>query len=182
MKKYLIISLLAFQIGLMGCAQINSSEKAIEYAKDTTVIETPKLEPLGYVNDFEELHSQVQVQQLDSLIINFEKRKGVQIAIVTLDSNYTDLDNFDDYCLKLANTWGVGQKGLDNGVLIGISKSLRKMRIQNGNGIEKILNDEATSKIIQGYFIPKFKQGKYFEGTFDGLQVLISSLENNMDK
>jgi uncharacterized protein len=134
---------------------------------------------IGFVNDFENIFTDKQEQVLDSLIKNFEKETKIQIAIVTLDSSYTNKSDFDNYTLKLANNWGVGQKDKDNGLLIGISSSLRKMRIQNGYGIKKILSDQETQVLIDSLFIPNFKQDKYFDGTKKGVTGIINTLERN---
>jgi uncharacterized protein len=80
--------------------------------------------------------------------------------------------------LYISNTWGVGVKGKDNGILIGISNGYRRMRIQNGYGIEKIISDEETKEIIDKYFIPYFKNGDYYSGTLTGLTRLIALLNS----
>ncbi|HIP36838.1 MAG TPA: TPM domain-containing protein [Crocinitomix sp.] len=135
--------------------------------------------PIGFVNDFENIFTDKQEHILDSLVKNFEKQTTIQIAIVTLDSSYTNKSEFDNYTFKLANNWGVGQKDKNNGVLIGISSSLRKMRIQNGYGIEIILTDEESKEIIDNQFIPYFKENEYFKGTKVGLLKLFEKLTSN---
>jgi len=67
-------------------------------------------------------------------------------------------------------------------VTIGICRGYRKMRIQNGDGIEKILTDRETKEIIDTAFIPSFKDGKYFEGTLIGVKTLIATLGKNAEK
>lgn len=134
--------------------------------------------PIGFVNDFENIFTDKQEQVLDSLVKNFEKETTIQVAIVTLDSSYTNKSEFDNYTFKLANNWGVGQKDKDNGILIGISSSLRKMRIQNGYGIKKILSDQETKLLIDSLFIPDFKQNNYYDGTKMGIIGLINKLSH----
>jgi len=85
--------------------------------------------------------------------------------------------SIDDYSLDLANYWGAGQKGKSNGILIAFGKGIRKIRIQNGYGIEKRLTDEETKKIIDLYMIPKFKDDKYYEGLKDGLSAIFQELK-----
>ena len=96
---------------------------------------------------------------------------------MTLDSNYTNKIEFDNYTLGLYNYWDVGKKDKKNGILIGISKSLRKIRIQNGYGIEKILSDSETKVIVDKSFIPNFKKDLFFEGTFEGVLKLMEKVE-----
>lgn len=134
-------------------------------------------EPVGYVNDFENIYNDKEEEVLDSLIMNFEKRTTIQIAVITFDTTMTAKDSLDILTLRFGNVWGVGQKGKDNGVTIGISKGHRRMRIQNGYGIEKVLTDDETKQLIDKVFIPSFRDAKYFEGTFNGLLALMNILE-----
>ena len=71
----------------------------------------------------------------------------------------------------------VGKKVENNGILIGIRKSLRKIRISNGNGIEKKITDGETKKIIDSIIIPEFKKGKYFDGTLQGMLAMIGKIK-----
>jgi uncharacterized protein len=140
--------------------------------KDTSI---PK--PVGNVNDFEKIYSPEETETLDSLIVDFKKRTTIQIAIITIDTNMVAGKDFDKWTLKVMNTWGVGQKEKKNGILIGISKGYRRIRIQNGPGIVKILSNQETKEIIDKDFIPSFKETKYFEGTLNGLKALMEKLE-----
>ncbi|QNA46019.1 TPM domain-containing protein [Lacibacter sediminis] len=136
--------------------------------------------PSGYVNDFENLFSENEESILDSLIAAFEAATTIEIALVTLDSSATARDNFDDLTLQIANRWGVGKKAENNGILIGISKGHRRIRIQNGYGIEKILSDEETKKIIEEYFIPEFKASNFYQGTLKGLNEMMRVLKDKI--
>ena len=133
--------------------------------------------PTGYVNDYEKIFSENQEITLDSLIQAIEKQTTIEIAIVTLDSSHTTAEAFDDLTLKIAQQWGIGKKDKDNGILIGLSSSLRKIRIRNGYGIEKVLSNEETKKIMDIYIIPQFKKGNYFEGTRQGILALMDKLK-----
>jgi len=133
--------------------------------------------PVGYVNDFEGLFTDSQKVYLDSLIAGFDRQTTIQIAVVTIDSNLTRTTNFDNFTLKMMNAWGVGQKGKNNGILIGISGAYHKIRIQNGYGIEKILSNIETKNIIDTEFIPYFRKSEYFKGTLNGLRALMERLQ-----
>ena len=133
--------------------------------------------PYDYVNDFESLFSESEKQTLDSLLQDFEKRTSIQIAVLTIDTSMTTKDSLEAFTLKIGNSWGVGQKDKNNGVVIGISQTYRKMSIQNGYGIEKILSDTETKEIIDTAFIPSFRDADYFKGTLTGLKSLMKILE-----
>jgi metallo-beta-lactamase class B len=134
--------------------------------------------PTGWVNDFEDLFSIVEERLLDSIINDFKNKTTIEIAIITLDTSATPKDRFEELTLHIAKSWGIGVKGKDNGILIGISKGYRKMRIENGRGINELLSDEETKNIIYNHFIPSFKEGDYFLGSKTGLTALIDLLKS----
>lgn len=98
------------------------------------------------------------------------------MALATVTASMVKDEDFEDYALVMLRKWGVGKKGKNNGILIVISPVLRRMRIQNGNGVEKVLSDAETKYIVDHYFIPRFKNGNYFEGARDGMVALIQKL------
>ena len=171
-KQYLIIFLFTcIQISVFG--QINlkiSRPKEDILLKELT-------QHNANVLDYEFIFSKQEALYIDSLILDFKKKTSIEIALVTLGEYYADKEDFDDYTLGLANTWNI-----NNGILIAISKQFRQMRIQNSIEIEKVLSDEETKKIIDNYYIPKFKKGNYFEGTKNGLIALISTLQKKRQK
>lgn len=137
--------------------------------------------PVGFVNDFDDLLTDRQEEILDSLLTAIEQSTQIEIAIVTIDSVMASEENFEDYTFRLAQHWGVGKVDLDNGILIGVSSTLRKIRIQNGIGIERQLSDEQTKRIIEGYFTPKFREGDYFEGFRIGIISILTHLGFTID-
>ena len=137
-------------------------------------------QPTGYVSDFENIYSDKEKRILDSLISNFEKRTTIQIALVTFSENMTNRENIDTLAFRLLNHWGVGQKEKNNGIVVGISKSYKRMRIENGYGIGKIMSDTETKTIIDSVFIPRFREEKYFEGTLNGLKAIMTNLEKKL--
>ena len=133
--------------------------------------------PIGYVNDYTHLFTTEQNRTLDSIIRNYEKKTTIEIAIVTLDSSMVGQRNFQQYTLDLARNWGVGKKEKNNGVLISIAPYMRRIRIDNGPGIEKIISDNETKAIIDSIFVPNFKNGKFYEGTQQGLLAIMKKLD-----
>ena len=154
------------------------------HGQTTNVLKLPPNDslpkPLGWTTDFEHLFQIEQIHLLDSTIAQYEKRTGVEIAIVTIDTTLTSKENFDDFVLQIHNAWGVGEEKLNNGIVIGISRGYRRMRISNGYGIEKYLSDAETKEIIDKVFIPSYKNAEYYSGTFQGLQALIQKLDQKM--
>lgn len=158
----------AFAIFILSAC--NHSERS-----DATNTHFPKLR--GSVNDFENLFSDQEEKALDSLIKNFEKRSSIEIVVVTLDTSMTTLENFNSYTLRLLKHWNIGKKDKSNGILIGISSSLQRVRISNSLGIEKSLSDLETRRVLDDFMFPKFRKGNFFEGTESGIKELVRILE-----
>ena len=134
----------------------------------------------SWTNDYEDLFTDKEQITLDSLINLFENKTTIEIAIVTIDTIKTSEEKFDSLSLHIAQQWYLGKKDKHNGILIAISRGYRKMRIQNGNGIELIITDNETKKIIDKYFIPYYKKEEYFNGTLKGLKELMNLLETKI--
>jgi uncharacterized membrane protein YgcG len=132
----------------------------------------------SWVNDFEDVFNTSEEEALDSLIGNYENKTSNQFAVVTIDSNWVSRQQFDSLVLKIHKTWGVGQPTKNNGIVIGISKGYRIMRISNGYGIEKIISDEETKAIIDQKMIPAFQEELYYEGTKKGIVALMAKLDS----
>lgn len=163
--KQLAIAFIFFSF-LTACGQTKSSD----YWSNLP-------QPTGWVNDFDHLYTKVQKKTLDSLIANYEQKTSVEISLVTIPVTATDKERFEDLTLHMANTWAVGKKDKSNGIFIGISKEYRVIRIQNGLGIEKLISDNQTKEIIDSYFIPYFKKGDFFKGSYEGIVAITKTLD-----
>lgn len=135
--------------------------------------------PIGWTNDFVHLFSPSEKQSLDSLISKYEKETTVELSVATVDSAMIGPIDFEAYTLLMARTWGVGKKEKNNGILIVIAPALRRIRIQNGYGIEKVLTNDETNTIIDSTFIPLFKQSEYYQGTREGIIAIMNTLKKN---
>lgn len=177
-SKYLS-SVLFLMLTLITFAQTDTTkQETITESREKFWKNLPK--PTGWMNDFEKLYTDEEKYSLDSIIGSFQKLTTIEIAIVTLDTLVTSKEKFDELTLHIAKTWGVGLKEKNNGILIGISKGHRIIRIQNGYGIEKLISDKETKEIIDTYFIPNFRNGEYYIGTLTGLTKLIELLNSKM--
>lgn len=163
MNRTLIILFSLFVLAETAFAQNHAGARALP-------------EPIGWTNDFGHIFSGEQIAMLDSMISRFEKETTIEIAIVTLDSNRATAGNFDSLVLALHRKWGIGKKETNNGILIGISASLRKIRISNGHGIETRLSDQQTKKILDDTILPDFRKGNIYEGILKGLRAIMEKL------
>ena len=125
--------------------------------------------PPKLVNDFANLLSPNEKQQLESDLVRYFDSTSTQIAVVTL----ADLGDYDivDWATEIGKKWGVGMKQKNNGVVIIVSLAPRKKTfIATGYGVEGFLPDIICKRIVEQYINPKFKEGKFYEGLNGGFQ------------
>ena len=91
-----------------------------------------------------------------------DKSAAVEMAIVTVPS--LEGETVEDYAVKLFQTWGIGKKGKDNGLLFLVAPNERKARIEVGYGLEATLNDAKAARLLRDIFVPYAKVGKIDEG------------------
>ncbi|HMM22986.1 MAG TPA: TPM domain-containing protein [Selenomonadales bacterium] len=81
-----------------------------------------------------------------------------------------------DYALAILRQWGVGDKSLNNGVVILVAVEDRESRIEVGYGLEGRLNDAKVGRIQDQYMIPHFQQGDYDRGILNGYQAVVDEV------
>jgi uncharacterized protein len=132
--------------------------------------------PNVYIRDMAGIFSPGEIKSLDSLVTAFEKETTNEIVVVTVTVEFAPVEKFDSSIIALHNQWGVGKKGRNNGVLIGICNDYRKIRISNGYGIEAKLTDEETKRIIDTIITPEYRQGRFYEGTRKGIIAIMKEI------
>lgn len=128
--------------------------------------------PDKLVNDYTGTLSADQLQQLEQKLVAFDDSTSIQVAIAILKS-VGDYD-INDYAQQLGRAWGVGTKGKDNGVMIVVALGDRKISIQTGYGVEGVLPDMYTRRIIDNDIKPYFKAGDYYKGLDAGTNAIIA--------
>ncbi|HHH55293.1 MAG TPA: TPM domain-containing protein [Bacteroidetes bacterium] len=106
--------------------------------------------------------SDAERRALEQKLVAYDDTTSTQIAVVIEKS--TEGDDIFDYAIRLAEKWGIGQEGKDNGVLIYIATEDRKLRILTGYGAEPTLTDAMAKRIIERILIPAIRKGNYYEG------------------
>jgi len=128
----------------------------------------------GYVNDHAGLLSPSTRLKLEHFLEKFEKSDSTQIAVLTIPS--LEGESLEGYALKVAEQWGIGQKGKDNGALLLIAKAERKVRIEVGYGLEGRLTDLLAGRIIDYEITPRFKQGDFDGGVIAGVAAIAEAV------
>ena len=83
----------------------------------------------------------------------------------------------EDYGYRLGRHWGIGQSEANNGIILLVAKAERRVRIEVGYGLEPIVTDGLSSRIIRTRIIPAFKQGDFPAGIHAGTDALIAQLQ-----
>jgi len=133
-----------------------------------------KSSPPKLVNDFADMLSSSDESLLEQKLSVYNDSTSTQISIVTI----TDLGTYDisSYSFELAEKWGIGQKGKNNGLLILVAKNQRKTFIATGYGLEVNLTDAICKRIVTKIINPQFKQKNFYAGLDEGTTAVIQAL------
>ncbi|MBZ5676322.1 MAG: TPM domain-containing protein [Acidobacteriia bacterium] len=121
-------------------------------------LDTSKLKPTGYVNDFAHVIDAGAAAQIEAYCGNVERATGAQFAIVTVET--LDDEPVEDVAVRLFKEWGIGKKGTDEGLLVLLAIKDRKNRVEVGYGLEPIITDADAGAVLRG-IRPILRQGNY---------------------
>ncbi len=152
---------------------------ALLIASSLFPISFPKLK--GRINDYAGILEPAEENVLEEMFANFEKKTSSQLVLLTIKS--LEGETIEDYSIRLTEQkdWKIGQKGLDNGVILLISMKERKLRIEVGYGLEGALTDLKSSYIIRKLIVPSFKKGEYYKGVLRGVTTIIGIVSKEYD-
>ncbi len=116
---------------------------------------------------------------LENVLADYEKRTGNQVAILLLNS--TEPEGIEQYGIRVADAWKLGRKGVDDGVILlvakGNSTASGRLRIETGRGVQGVLTDVQSKRILEDVIAPHFRQGDYYGGLASGVSVITSVLD-----
>jgi uncharacterized protein len=115
------------------------------------------------------------VNSLNQRIRSFEQRKGSQIAVLIVPT--TQPETIEQYSLRVAESWKIGRKKIDDGALLVVAKNDHKLRIEVGYGLEGALTDVTARRIIDEVIVPHFKSGEFAGGISDGITKMIGVID-----
>ncbi|OGS58456.1 MAG: methanol dehydrogenase [Erythrobacter sp. RIFCSPHIGHO2_12_FULL_63_10] len=113
--------------------------------------------------------------ELNLKLANLEAQSQRQLVVVTLPS----LQGYDiaDYGYQLGREWGIGDETRNDGALLIVAPTERKVRIEVGYGLEGYLTDALSSLIIQNSILPRFRADDYPGGIVAGADAIIAQLQ-----
>jgi uncharacterized protein len=126
--------------------------------------------PTRRINDYAGALTAAERDRLEQKLIDHERATSNQIVVAIFKT--LDGESLEDFSIRLAQAWRIGQKGLDNGVIFLIFVNDRKMRLEVGYGLEANLTDAISSSILRDVVAPRFREGHLADGISAGLDAI----------
>lgn len=165
MKKQLINIILIFKV-LLLCISLQAQS-----AEDLLKMNPPN----KLVNDFANVLTTNQVNELENKLVALDDSTSNQILVITINS----LDGYDisDLAVEIGHKWGVGGAKYDNGIVLLVKPKTNRLDkgrvfISIGYGLEDVIPDAITKRIVENEIIPEFINEDYYNGIKNGVEVL----------
>ena len=118
--------------------------------------------------------SESTIAELEQLLKAHEDSTSNQVVVLTIPA--LGDESIEEFSIKVAETWALGQADKDNGVLLLVARDDRKVRIEVGSGLEGDLTDATSGHIIRNEIVPRFKEGDFDAGIRDGATAIVSTI------
>lgn len=171
MKRTITSILFLYLIGMIAWAQT-------VYTPDNL----PKVhlqDKTRYLCDPENILDMAARDSIDRMLYALEQQTGIQ-TVVAVVPTIGEADCFD-FCHQLLNSWGVGQKGKDNGLVVLLVTDQRCIQFYTGYGLEGPLPDAICKRIQTRYMIPYLKDNRWSEGMVAGIRATCARLDGSME-
>jgi len=142
---------------------------ALGAASNAVALDVPYLS--GRLNDRANLINPAAKERIESRLKALENGTGAQFVVLTIPS--LEDEALEDFSMRVVETWKLGRKGIDDGVLLLVARDDRKIRIEVGYGLEPVLTDLESGRIIDYLMVPAFRKGD-FEGGIESAAEAIS--------
>ena len=169
------------------CLMLISIFSTFSFAYDAKDLKLPNPDSEFYVFD----ETGTIKESTKSHIININKelyeKTKTQIAVVVVDGKRLedksgqDVVTEEQFALELLRKWGVGGKKENNGALLLVIPSKKKVTLQIGYGLEGAITDGRAGEILDTYAVPNFRNDKYDEGIFDSFNAIVSNVTKEYD-
>ncbi|MGZ8293641.1 MAG: TPM domain-containing protein [Telluria sp.] len=136
----------------------------------------------GHVTDQAGMLTADQRARLEAVLTDYETKSGSQIAVLLVKT--TEPEAIEQYGIRVVDQWKLGRKGIDDGVLLLVAKdnpsSLRRLRIEAGRGVQGVLTDAQSKRILQDVIAPHFRQEQYYDGLVAGVGAIATLLNKEL--
>ncbi|WP_167767700.1 TPM domain-containing protein [Bradyrhizobium frederickii] len=129
----------------------------------------------GRVVDQTNTLSSADIASLSQKLQDFEARKGSQIAVLIVPT--TQPETIEQFSIRVADAWKIGRKKVDDGAILVVAKNDRHLRIEVGYGLEGVLTDVTSRRIIDEDISPKFRSGDFAAGIGAGVDRMMRVID-----
>lgn len=144
------------------------------FAQKVNIPEKPSFQT-SYYDYGTNILSKSEAKSIEQKLINYADTTSTQIVVVAVKT--TGGEATWEYAFDIADTWGIGQEGKDNGILLLIAADDRKMYIATGDGTEHLMTDATSKLIIENAIKPEFKRGNYYAGIDKGTTAIMQVMQ-----
>jgi len=131
--------------------------------------------PLGTVSDFAGVMNAEDSLRIERLGSALTQKTGAELAVVTVQT-IAPYGSIEEYALDLFNTWGIGKKGTDEGILLILAMKERKLKIETGYGLEGAIPDSMAGRIMDNAVLPLFREDNFSGGLLQGAQAIAAAV------
>lgn len=163
----------AYPFALILCGALFVIIPLLFFVPKSLAVEVPVLK--GRVNDYASMISAGAEREIDQKLVSLEENGSTQVVVLTIDS--LGGEPLEEFSIRVAEAWKIGQKGFDNGVLLLVAKKERKARIEVGYGLEGALTDLTAGRIVDNVIVPLFVKGRFDEGFVRGVDMIIAAVQ-----
>jgi len=163
----------AFALALVGCGDASGVSSKANAAE--TALTFPALS--GRVVDQADLLTRADEQRLAAASAALEREVGPQFVIVTVNS--LQGRSILDFAVQLGRHWGIGHRGVNDGVILLVAPAERQVRIEVGYGLEKRVTDPFAGRVIREQMAPRFRQGDMTGAINAGSDAIIARLRSH---
>ncbi|MBP6911207.1 TPM domain-containing protein [Patescibacteria group bacterium] len=136
--------------------------------------------PPTAISDFANVIDDDLQSKYETKLMQLEKNTSIAVVVVTVETIGDNYGSIEDYARALFNTWGIGHKGSNSGILLIFAMQEHKVRIETGYGMEEFLTDASSGQIINHNIVPYFKAGDKRKGFDEGISTLISFIHTQV--
>src|SRR3954452_4049682 len=115
------------------------------------------------------------ITALTNTLKDLEARKGSQVAVLIVPT--TEPESIEQFSIRVAEAWKRGRKEINDGALLVVARNDRHLRIEVGYGLEGVLTDVTSKRIIDEDITPKFKSGDFAGGITAGISRIIGLID-----
>ncbi len=134
-------------------------------------LDVPQL--TGRINDYARILSPEATTLLEQRLAGFEQEQSTQVVVLTIPS--LQGEEIDQFAIRVADQWKIGQKGKDSGVILILAQAERKVRIEVGMGLQGVLPDITAGRIIRDIMRPHLRSGDFDRGVEAGIEAVMAA-------